>query len=376
MKLSKKANTMISLSWVFMIIIGGFFLILTYNIIGKYQDNEEAKYDIELRQSFRGILNNVGRTEGIEENSLKPLGNIFKNKEVEIICNDDIPILSINSNLDSENEFLRNYPTFMTKISEGTISNSYLAVESFRIPFKTTNLLAIVSKKNLIVFDSNSQISQKLALKFEKGSYRDLNYMFVNFETFDPNELEEKIKEMNIQTINFVSDESINLNSEFLDNLNSIVYHIKIDDKDGYGAINYYLNNELIKTFNYVDFDESLSLATMATFSNPQTFECSYKSVIDNSIETYNFYISKTDVLIEESKTKKICSSTLVRDNDPDIEGSQQTTLYTSFKILLEQTKDLIENERFNNPENLNNLIKQIDSKTKQLESFSCAYVY
>jgi hypothetical protein len=157
---------------------------------------------------------------------------------------------------------------------------------------------------------------------------------------------------------------------------NLIINRIKIDDYNGYGKINYYKEENIINSFNYVNFDESYSLVTMALFSNPQTYECSYKSIIDNSIDSYSFYISKTKVLIEESKTKKICSATLVRNSDPTIESSQQTALYNNFKNKLEETKNLIVAERFNNTENLNNLIKQIDTDTKQLESFSCAYVY
>ena len=84
----KKGDITVSFSWIFMIIIGTIFLLMAYNIISKYKANEEMKYDIELKQALRTIFNNFGRTAGMEKNTLAPMGNIFKNMKVEIICNE------------------------------------------------------------------------------------------------------------------------------------------------------------------------------------------------------------------------------------------------------------------------------------------------
>jgi len=144
---NKKASITVSFSWVFMIIIGTSFLLLSYNVIAKYKTNEDAKVEIEIKQALRNILNNIGRTTGIEENSLQPIKNLFRNTKVELLCLDDIPILSLNGKLDANNEFLKNNPTFMTYIEQGKVEESYIGVESFNAPFKVSNLLAIISKK-------------------------------------------------------------------------------------------------------------------------------------------------------------------------------------------------------------------------------------
>jgi hypothetical protein len=64
---------------------------------------------------------------------------------VEILCNDGIPLLSINGDIDPNNDYLQSYPTFMTYVKQGKIDNTYLVIESYRLPFKITNLLGIVS---------------------------------------------------------------------------------------------------------------------------------------------------------------------------------------------------------------------------------------
>ncbi len=75
---NKIANVTVSLSWVFMIIVGSFFIMTSYNIIAKYKDNEEDKYKIELKQALRNIFNEFGNTAGIEESSLAPLKTYLK----------------------------------------------------------------------------------------------------------------------------------------------------------------------------------------------------------------------------------------------------------------------------------------------------------
>lgn len=375
--LSRKANVMISFSWIFMIIIGGFFLILSYNIVSKYQANQEAKYDIELRQALRSILNNVGRTEGIEENSLRPIGNIFSNKDVEILCVDNVPLLSINEKLDGENQFLKNYPTFMTKISEGKVSFSYIAVESLRVPFKTTNLLAMVSKKNLIVLDTNSDITEKVNDKFTKGSYKELEFWTMDFSTINTVEFQDNIKKMNLNSIMFVSDMNHNLPIGFLAELKPASYQVKIDDKNGYGTINYFDKDGEIESFNYIDFDDSFSLPTMAIFSKPETFKCSYELVIENTINTYQFYIDKANLLSERSLNEKLCSDISVKyDSSGKIDGRSQKVLYDSMSQLLESAKLEVETQRFNNVENVNTILGEIDRKSRDIESYNCMYIY
>ncbi len=372
---NKNASIQISISWLFMIIIGTLFLVLAFNIIGKYNEVENAKSDLLLKQTLRTILNHAGRTAGIEENTLIPLWNqrtkksIFQNKKVEILCENDIPIFSMNGNLDANNEFLRNYPTFMTYIDEKKVGNSYLAVESFRMPFKITNLLAFVSTKNLIIFDSDSKISKKLVYKFKK-SYTDLNYKIEKFSDLNINNLKNEIKDNSYSSIVFVSDKGKSPNLNFL-NFNIYYEFILINEQGSKGEYgNIILKDKRgNKTYNYVDFDESLAIITMAVFSKKETFDCSYNQLIKSIVPIYSFYINKTSYFEDLSLSKTICPSLSSKE--------QQKINYGFLKESLIKIKDKIETDKtILNSSNLNLLLNNLNEKLLNLEDFNCPYVY
>jgi len=389
--LSKKANVMISFSWIFMIIIGGFFLILSYNIISKYQDNQEAKYDIELRQALRSILNNAGRTSGIEENSLENAGNLFNGKSAEVMCIDTFPTLWIDDGkiTDSENQFIENYPLFMSRISASKTDDAYIAVESFRLPFKITNMVAIVSEKNLIVFDKDSEITKKYLYKFNKGSYRNLEYKADwNFDT-DFQSILDYAKERNIESIVFVSDRKTSTPNPItvtqLNQFKKIAYLVEIEEKETkgkYGTIYYLDKDGVTSSYDYIDYDNSLGVITMAVFSTPKTFECSYNQILNSIPEVYDFYITKTTYLYGISKNSQICSSSLISYGSADIGWQQQfyyqnlNTSLSNFKknIALDDGNSQIVN--FNNTQNIYNLLTLIETDFKNLEKYNCPYVY
>lgn len=384
----KKANITISFSWLFMIIIGTFFLVLAYNILQTYTSNEEIKYQIEVKQAFRSILNNVGQTTGYEENSLEPLLNLFQDSEVEILCEDGLSIMSINGRLDSTNEFLKNYPTFMTEVKESKVPFTYLAVENFRLPFKVTNMLGIVSKKNLIIFDTDSDITEILRKKFGKGSYKeDLNYDEEDFSSLDVSTFEDKIDEENLQTIMFVSDDTESLSLDLAD-LSVKAYHLQVEDLSGgdfnYGILHYldYEGEEF--EYNFLDFKDDelglkpVSLITMGVFSNPKTFNCAYEIAIDSTIDVFKFYINKTNYMTNIAEEKAICSGDLVyydRDSGA-FDGSRQTALYEKLKISMEQALNHLESERFNNTGTLYNYIDSIYEDSVTLRDESCEPIY
>ena len=133
-----------------MIIVGTFFILLAYNFIDKYLETERGKELAASKNSLRTALITVGTTSGIEDTKLDLLPNFFESSTVKIVCNDKLPILFINGKADTQSELLRKIPTFMTEIDEGKLDTTYLAVESFRLPFKVSNLIAIVSKSNYI----------------------------------------------------------------------------------------------------------------------------------------------------------------------------------------------------------------------------------
>lgn len=373
---NKKGNVSVSLSWVFMIVIGTFFLVLSYNIIDKYQDNEQTKYEIELKQALRNIFNNVGRTAGIEENSLEPIGNIFTNSEVKILCEQGFPILSLNGELDANNEFLQNYPVFMTYIEQGEIDQTYLGVESFRLPFKISNMLAIVSKKNKIVFDKNSAVSEKIHNKFSKSSYNDLNFDTEDFT--DLSLFESKNEKLSLNSVVFVSDVGTPLSGINIEDLDYEVSLVQIEEtSDNSGRIIIFDKDRNSKQYNYIDYNSAFGLITMSVLSSPDTFDCSYNLIIDSIPPVYDFYIRKTDYLINQSKTQRLCSSSLLnKAQDGSFDGSEQVALYQDLKTSLTNIKLEVEANRFDNLGILSNLLFDLETKSKNLERFSCEYVY
>ena len=379
LKFSKVANITVSFSWVFMIIIGSVFLMLAYNIIAKYKVNEDIKYDIELKQTLRNILNSFGRTAGMEENTLAPIGNIFRDSRVEILCNDGIPILSIDDKLDSNNDYLKRYPTFMTIIDEGKVDATFMAVESYRMPFKITNMLAIVSKKNLIVIDEDSDFGEKLFTKFRRGSYNELNYISYDFASYTGfnnfNSL--YLKDRSISSVVFVTDKKKNFDIDMTEFAGSYdeVYLLEVEeDLDLRTGVLYYTDNKNVEVnFEYFDFDESLSLQTMAVFSRPETFACSYGLLYDSMDKVYDFYRAKVEHFANYDSL--ICVDS--------ISVSVQSYYYDEFYGILDKIEveiaDKIKNiqvDSFKNAEKLKLLLDELSASHLIIEENNCQYVY
>lgn len=317
-KTPKKASMEISMSWIFMIIIGGFFLILAFNIVDKYQENENLKFEFQLKQGIRNALNDAGRTTGIEQDSIKKIGPIFKDSKVEIECYKGFAKLNINEITDDNNDYLRNYPTFMTTIEQGKTENTYIVVENYRLPFKITNMLAIVSKKNLIIFNENDQITKKLLKKFNENSYKNnLYYIAEDFSNLDYHKIRAKSRNENLNSIIFVSDKEIPEKNfpgldEIITNLDIYTSWVQLDDAT-YGEI-IIKDKEGSKTYNYYDYDKSYSLQTMALFSKKEVFECSYNQLIDSIDIAYEYFIYKSSYLENKSINEQICSSSLSKE--------------------------------------------------------------
>jgi hypothetical protein len=369
-KRNKRGAINFSLSWVFMIFVGTFFLVLAYNVVDKYMENEEMKYQMELRDTLRGVFNDYGRTTGTEKNALAKLGNIFKNSKVEISCHDGtMPILSINGNYDANNEYLRSYPTFMTYIDQEDVDWSYLAVENFKMPFKITNLMAIVSKKNLIVIDSSSKFGEKLYEKFEKGSYDELNYIYedfstINKDTFIPNFVDGR----NLNSVVFATDDDGNaFPIDFLSEIKPMAFGVRVEEiGDNYGNIKFLDKTGETYSYKYIDYDDSLSLQTMAVFSKPQTFNCSYNLLMDSTVAIYGFYINKTSYyhLLDDV----ICVSSFTL---PD-----QKYYFEEFRDALTGIKNEVKNNKFNNYGMLSNNITKLDNLYYRLENNNCPDIY
>jgi hypothetical protein len=376
-KFPKIANITVSFSWVFMIIVGVFFIVLAYNIIDEYKENEDLKFQIELKNTLRNIFNNFGRTAGTEESSIAPIGNIFRDSEVEILCEGGFSILSINGEYDVNNDFLKNYPTFMTKINKKSIDMTYVAVENFRMPFKITNVLAIVSKKNMIIFDTNTQIGIDLEKKFRRGAYGSLTFEgrdLSNVESVILENIKDDIDEKNLDSIVFVTDTSENI---YIDELNldeikidAQIIRIETEINNRGGIINFYGKNNLHTQYPFYDMDESLTLQTMAVFSSAQAFNCSYQ-MLDNSISNvYDFYINKSEYFLKQDSP--ICTTSMIGATT----FSKQKVYYSNMVDNLKDIENHINTNFFNDIGELNNIIKELELNHLYVEDSNCPLIY
>ncbi|MFW5704258.1 MAG: hypothetical protein ACOCXG_00300 [Nanoarchaeota archaeon] len=374
-KTSSKASITVSFSWVFMIIVGTLFIVLAYNVVSKYQEIEQQKYDFELRGVLRQAFSEIGQDEGISTSSLTPLEGVFANREVEIICEGGFSILSIDGNLDANNDYLQNFPAFMTFIDEGKISSTYLAVESFKMPFKITNAMGIVSTKNLIVFDENSETAVKLARKFERGSYDSLNYVVRNFGT-ELAGIGTEIDGKGITSVVFVTDSGSEGEVVDAQGIPERSYVVAFEDtpkgKGSYGFIEFFNVEDLsssppsqsLDKYGYVDFDGSLSIQTMAVFSSPEVFDCSYDLMLSHIENVYSYY---------ELKAQNFADSS---DNLCNLDSAEQKIRYSDLKTSLEKAKSSINTGLRENPDDVFTSISKVSSDMSNLENFDCVYVY
>lgn len=382
-KFDKRANIQISLSWLFMIIIGTFFLYIAYNIIGTYSENEETKYYIEVKSALSNVLLKAGKSTGYEENYIQPLDTFFKDSRVEIICNNGLPLLSINEKIDDNVDFLKNIPTFMTVIEEGDVSFTYLAVENFRTPFKVTNMMAIVSKKNLIVFDSNSEITKLLSKKFSDSAYRNsLSLSQLDFSSVSSSSYNDLIREKDIQSIMFVSDYDSSTLGLMLDELNVDSYHLQfIGDSDEFmsGKLIYTDRYDEKFEYDFIDYREQvfdskpLSMPTMAVFSNPTTFECGQNLVIESTQSIFEFYENKVEYLISVSEFTQVCSNDVWSNVG---NGVYQVEKYEELRDEIVNGTEYIMNNKFNNSKNLYIIIEKIQELSQGLSDDSCEMIY
>jgi hypothetical protein len=362
---NKKGATMTAFSWVFMIIVGGFMLLLAYNLIGKYIEIQDAKYEYELRNGLREAFSSVGQDEGIAENSLVPVSEIFMDKNVEITCEGSFLFLSVDGNL-IDNDYIRSYPMYSNKISSSELSdNVFLAVETFKMPFKITNLVALVSKKNAIIFDKESIVAREIAKKFERSSYGNLNYAVEDLDTMSWS----RIQDYGYDTVTVVSDRDISSISSIFSGYGADVNILIIKKNNKWGTLQYFdkNRNQVSEEFNYVDFTETMSIPTMAIFSSPQTFACSHE-ILENSIkDVYDYYSSKADFFINDiyDEGKAYCNV---------ISGGEQVVVYDDLKEKLDST--IFEDNIFSNPGTLVQSLENLDLIFTNSEQYGCVYLY
>jgi hypothetical protein len=398
--MNKVAAVLMSFSWIFMVIVGSFFIIFAYNIISTYQDNEEVKQDLEFGLSLQSIFKKVGYGKGSETTSLEKINYIFENSNIELLCAEGFPILSVNGQLKGGNDqgsYLKNYPFFMTTIEQDKKDETYIAVEQFDFPFYITPLMALVSERNLYVFDQDIWDST-FKEKFSRTSaFKSLNTRAFAFRNSDgtPNSIEidalfNEIKDLDLSSVTFVSSETNSLiiplpsSMSEVQRINIEITQTKKTEPSGNSILEYttgeitykdasYWNGADLSseyTFNYSDFEDSMSLPTFAIFSTPESFECGLQTVNKLINSTYTYYIEKSEVLKNEVTNNfqvgKYCSNS----------NSNTSTIayYDKLKNNLEEIKN--DQERFKNIDNLNNLLVQLWKSKEEIDSNNCIDVY
>jgi hypothetical protein len=384
MKLLNKASINISISWVFMFIVGTFFVFLAYSFIADYRAIEEEKLQIELSQGLRSIFNNVARTSGIEENSIYPLRGIFRNSQIEIICEEGSNILKINNQLDANNDFIKTNPIFMSYIKQGKIDETYLLVENYRIPFKTSSLLAIVSIRNIVIFDENSNIAQRFLEKVQSSeNYINLSFYFEDLSTYSADNFNDEFGKASVNSVTFVKDkeQNINVNLGEIDSSITKKYIIEIeekqyqeaDNKRYYGNLNFIDQNNQESEFSYVDYDSSMALLIMAFFADPNNFKCSYEILLEKNLFAYDFYLEKARVLEEESMNNYICSSSI---GDLESQRFRYIEIIESLEDVQSKLNEAKNEGKINKDESLLDSIKVLNDRSDFATSYNCQHVY
>ncbi len=376
---SKVAMVTTSLSWMIMVIIGAFFIIFGYSIVQNYQDIEEEKFDLRLQLALNHIFTLIGQSTGSESSSLQKLNTIFENREVTIYCREQIPTLVVDGNENPNSQFLKNYPVYMTQIEQEKVEESYVAVQNFDLPFRISPLLAIVSKRNLYVIDeSDEEFAQKFRDKFSRYSaFNELNFEFVDFtKNEELDTLLQRVKEENLNSMSLISDSSYQDSylDNFLEELPFYGVYIQINSQDFQvrdqthqnGTITYInatqTSMQLPKSYSYIDWNEIFALPTMALFSKPETFDCSYLILQDTINQTFYYYQKKAEEL--KGLQTPVCRS--------DISLQDQKRRYEDLEKALNDSRH---DETFMNLEDTSSLDTLIMRHNAVVDE-SCVYLY
>lgn len=381
MEQNKRAMVTTSLSWMIMAIIGVFFIVFAYSVINNYQNIEEEKFSLELQSTLNHVFTLIGQSTGSETNSLQKLNTIFQDRRVEMFCREGQPSLAIDGKENPNSDVLANYPTFMSVIEQRKVDESYIAVENFNLPFRATPLLGIVSKKNLFVIDtSNEELADIFREKFnEFSSFNELSVEFVDFsDNSEINTLQEDVQEQNLNSISFLSSEDEDYSdtiNRFLDEISFYGTSIKvdyeeflIDDSPHYnGTIRFANSTEGVDSQKYSFIDwraEQFALPTMALFSKPESFECSYSILQEAINQSYYYYQLKSQELENFSQNNQHCRE--------DIGTYEQQLKYQRINETLYEAR---QSETFINFKNTN-LLEDLISNHNSIVEDSCIYLY
>ena len=389
--MNKFGAVVMSFSWIFMIIVGSFFVIFGYSVVSTYQENEFAKSQLEFRLSLQSIFKKVGYGKGSETTSLEKVQYIFEDSKIELLCSEGFPLLSIDGEIDSSNNYLKNYPFFMTVIEQDRVDETYIAVEELDLPFYISPLMALVSQRNVYVFDREiweNYFEEKFS---QTSAFKTLNTRVVDYSdpsTFDA--LFADVSKLELSSITFITTPERYAYIPKPSSMDSVVdIHLSISfnsqthraGRSSYeytsGEITYmntsYWTSNMSEeyTFNYTDYKDSLTLPTFALFSTPETYECGATTIDSLMTSTYNYYISKAELLVQQVSQSGIDTSNFCSEN------INQEEVILRYQNLLDNLISMRDYEdRFKNIENLNNLLEELWVSKDALDTYNCIDVY
>ena len=376
----RKGNITASFSWVFMAFVGIFFIFIAYNVVSTYQENQEELHRVEFQSGFQNILSHAGRTAGVEDTTVYPVGELFMGRSAEIVCEAGVPLLSIDGRIDPNNRYIEIVPSFSTYIEQGNRPDTNLLIENFNAPFRTTNLFAFVSLRNQVVFDSDSSESERLAEKFEIYQINDYySESFSDDSTSIAQRWGDYMDSRNLLSVTFVTENSSEIKSDLENEVGTGLGNYwtilelnseRVDENRGYGNFTIYDSRGENATYPFIDWDGTLSLETVAIFSRPDNFNCSFNLLMEQSGNAIEFY-----------RNKAILFHDLIEEDDEDLcagtsELSYQKMMYEDLNTSLANLSEMMVDEKLNNTQEVYEKLGEIRGIQDALYDNSCRLVY
>ena len=347
--MNRKSQVQIVLSWLFIVLVGGFFIYLSYKFILTYQENKEEEYLIKFKQVFRNVVTELSQSTGDESIKYTNLETLLKGKVLEIECIDNMSFFKMDDRLDQNNVLFDNYAITTNKIDQESEKDTYIFSIGFLAPFRATNFIVLTSGTNYLIFDNRSKYVIKIFNRTEKVNRgMDLKNKYLrNFsDTQTQTELENINSNKKVTSLTFVTD--IGVPNNLLDIFDEF-YVVNITESIGKKvSINHskYIGDqiELSKNFSFIDFNEKHEILLAAIHSSTNSFSCFHKKIFDLFEERLNFIKIKNDYLYEKSGTEQLCSARRVSDESVHLDVLHYETLNSTINDIYSnfETFDLV----------------------------------
>ena len=371
--MNRKSQVQIVLSWLFIVLVGGFFIYLSYKFILTYQENKEEEYLIKFKQVFRNVVTELSQSTGDESIKYTNLETLLKGKVLEIECIDNMSFFKMDDRLDQNNVLFDNYAITTNKIDQESEKDTYIFSIGFLAPFRATNFIVLTSGTNYLIFDNRSEYVIKIFNRTEKVNRgMDLNNKFLmNFsDSGTQTELENINSNKKVTSLTFVTDIGVPNN---LLNIFNEFYVVNITESIGKKvSINHskYVQGEIVlsKNFSFIDFNEKHEVLLAAIHSSTNSFSCFHKKIFDLFEERLNFIRVKNDYLYEKSGTEELCYAGSINNDRPNLDNY----FYESFNDTI--------NDIYENFESLEGLIINLSTFEYQhrgrVISHNCVTLY